>query len=199
MVRGMENRVGFGLRLGAYVLDFIILSVLALALRGPLVALFPEAFQQMLARQMSSPGMDEAKVAAARSFMEAMTRWSFSLTILAVVYGLIEGLTGWSPGKLILGIRVVDQSGQPASVGNLLVRYLFKNSASLVVLVGVLAASGVIQGVGQAAALIVVIGCFLVLGKARQALHDRIAGTVVLRKSDVGVTAAAAPSGAVSP
>ena len=42
------------------------------------------------------------------------------------------------------------------------------------------------------------LGCFLMLCKARQALHDKIAGTAVLRKSDVGVAASAEPSPAPS-
>jgi hypothetical protein len=37
-----------------------------------------------------------------------------------------------------------------------------------------------------------------VLGKSRQALHDKIAGTAVLRKSDVGVPATAAATPAAS-
>ena len=40
--------------------------------------------------------------------------------------------------------------------------------------------------VAPAAGLIVFIGCFLVLGDKRQALHDMGAATAVFRKADLG-------------
>jgi uncharacterized RDD family membrane protein YckC len=194
----MENRVGFGLRLGAYVLDFVILAVVSILVRAQVAALFPDAYQQALAKALSGPGMDAAKIASARPFIEASTQWTLTISMLGVLYGLIEGFTGASPGKLILGLRAVDQSGQRASVGNLLVRYLVKYSASLLALVGMVAVSSVIQNVSQIVALIVIVGCFLVFGKARLALHDRIAGTAVLRKSDVGAPSSSAPAAVAS-
>jgi uncharacterized RDD family membrane protein YckC len=195
---GMENRVGFGLRLGAYLLDFVGVAVVAVLVRGPVGALFPQAIEQLLAEQLNKPGVDPATMAGARPFMEAMTHWAVALGLVTVLYGLIEAFTGRSPGKLLVGLQIVDQSGQRASVGNLLVRYLVKHSGSLVAVVGSVMASKVVQNMSQALGVIVVIGCFLVFGKARLALHDRIAGTAVLRKSDVGVPASNAPTAVAS-
>ena len=121
-----------------------------------------------------------------------MTAWTVAATVLGLLYGLIEGFTGWSPGKLILGIRVVDESGQRAPVGKLLLRYLVKYSGSVLAFAGLVAGASVLSSAGQLVALGIVVGCFLVLGKARQALHDKIAGTAVLRKSDIGAPAPAA-------
>ena len=42
-----------------------------------------------------------------------------------------------------------------------------------------------IMAVGHAVAWGVFIGCFFVLGSSRQALHDKVAGTAVFKKSDL--------------
>jgi hypothetical protein len=73
-----------------------------------------------------------------------------------------------------------------------------KYSGSLMAVVGSVMVSKAVQNLSQALGGIVVIGCFLVFGKARLALHDRIAGTAVLRKSDVGATASSASAAPVS-
>ena len=39
-------------------------------------------------------------------------------------YGLFHGLAGWTPGKAIVSLRVVDADGQRASVGQILLRSL---------------------------------------------------------------------------
>jgi hypothetical protein len=47
---------------------------------------------------------------------------------------------------------------------------------------------------GQATFWATYTGCLLVLAKPRTAIHDRIAGTAVLRKGDVAMTATRAGS-----
>ncbi len=47
---------------------------------------------------------------------------AFGLTIL--LYVLIQGLTGWTVGKVILGIRTVRADGRPAGIGRAALRTL---------------------------------------------------------------------------
>ena len=196
IVRGMENRVGFGLRLGAWALDVVAFLILSLLAKGLVAGLFPGAIDQYTATQLAEapPNTPEA----ARTFMASMAAWTFSATFVSLLYYLAEAFTGMTLGKLILRIRVVDESGQRAPIGKLVLRYAIKQAGNILLLAGLLTASKTLNVGGQIVGLGLFLGCFLVLGKARQALHDKIAGTAVLRKSDVGVTASAAPTPAAS-
>ena len=179
----MDSRVGFWPRAAAYTIDFVILSVLAWLARGLATSLFPGAIAQFLAERAATPGG-----AAARGFLEGAAGWSVALSLVSPFYLLIEGLTGWSPGKLLLGLRVVADSGQSAPLKRLMLRYAVKGSAALISLVGVLTGLRALGTVGQAIGWVIVAGSLLVLTTSRQALHDKAAGTAVLRKSDVGVS-----------
>jgi uncharacterized RDD family membrane protein YckC len=190
----MENRVGFWLRLGAALLDVLVLVVLALVARNLIASLFPAQLAVYLDWELAkvppgSPG---------RSFLEGSTTMGFAATFLGFAYGLFEGLAGWSPGKLILGLRIVDESGQRAPTGKLLIRYAIKQSASALMIASVFLASKPVSTAGKVASIIIALGCLLVFARARQALHDKIAGTAVLRKADIGVTAGTEPSPAPS-
>jgi uncharacterized RDD family membrane protein YckC len=59
-------------------------------------------------------------------------------------------------------------NGEKASIDKLLLRALIKITGSFVGIIG----------------LIIFIGCFFVLGKKKQALHDIICKTAVYNKSD---------------
>lgn len=45
-----------------------------------------------------------------------------ALTWFIVVYGLVQGLTGGTPGKLVCGLRVVHPDGRPVGIGASLLR-----------------------------------------------------------------------------
>jgi uncharacterized RDD family membrane protein YckC len=195
IVPGMENRVGFGLRLGAWALDFVALIVLATVLTGVVAGLFPDVLARFIESQQASQA--EAP-AAAKAIAEKMLRWSFAATFVGLLYSLTEAFAGWSVGKLILRIRIVDESGQRGPTGKLMLRWAIKQSGNLLLLGGLFVASKLLYTAWQIVALGIFLGCFLVLSKSRQALHDKIAGTAVLRKSDVGVAATAAATPATS-
>ncbi len=46
--------------------------------------------------------------------------WGLGLVLLV----LLQGITGWTPGKLLTGIRVVRADGRPPGIGKALVRWL---------------------------------------------------------------------------
>jgi uncharacterized RDD family membrane protein YckC len=196
IVPAMENRVGFGLRLGAWALDLVALIILATVLTGVVAGLFPDALARFIESQLAA--QPAGAPAAAKAFAEKMLNWSFAATLVGLLYSLTEAFAGWSVGKLILRIRIVDESGQRGPTGKLVLRWAIKQSGNLLLLAGLFAASKLLYTAGQIVALGIFLGCFLVLSKSRQALHDKIAGTAVLRKSDVGVAATAAPTPAAS-
>ena len=191
----MENRVGFGLRLGAWALDVVALLILATVLSGVVAGLFPDVLTRFIDSQLATSPQAPAE---ARGLMNKIFAWSFAATVVGLVYSLTEAFAGWSPGKLILRIRIVDDSGQRAPIGKLVLRWAVKQSGNLLLLTGLFAASKLVYTTGQIVGLGIFLGCFLTLSKARQALHDKIGGTAVLRKADIGVAASGEPSPAPS-
>lgn len=179
----IENRVGFWPRLGAYMLDMAALWTIAMVLQGPLAKLFPGLVSTVLADAKAHP----ETAMEMRPFVEWAARLGVASGLLAPLYALFEALRGWSPGKLVLGLRIVSETGERAPLPSLLIRFGIKSSATLVGLAGLFLASKGLSVLAQAMGWATSVGCLLVLSKARTALHDRIAGTAVLRKSDVVV------------
>ena len=183
----MENRVGFMPRAAAFMLDAAIVWALGLALQRPVAALFSGAVAAMIREISARPDAEQLRPA-----MEWVARLGVSTTIVAPFYGLIEAIRGWSPGKLLLGLRVVTETGHKAPLLSLLIRAAIKNAASVIAVAAMLTGARSLNGLVQATAWATWVGCLLVLTGPRTALHDRIAGTAVLRKADVAMTTAGA-------
>ena len=66
----------------------------------------------------------------------------------------MEGFTGQTPGKMILGITVANMNGEKATIDKLLLRAFIKITGSFVGIIG----------------FIIFVGCFLVLGEKKQAI-----------------------------
>jgi uncharacterized RDD family membrane protein YckC len=188
----MENRVGFTPRAAAFMLDAAIVWALGLALQRPLSALFSGAVAAMIRETAARPDAQQLG-----PVLEWAARWGVATTLVAPFYNFIEATRAWSPGKLVFGLRVVTEAGQPAPRSALLIRGFIKSAASLVAVAAMLTGARSLNGLVQATAWATWVGCLLVLTRERTALHDRIAGTAVLRKADVAVTAGRA-RGAIS-
>ncbi len=180
----MESRVGFWPRAGAYVLDMAAVWAVGLALQGSLAKFFPGAVAVLVQEMSARPDTIEA-----RPFLEWTARLGVATTLIAPFYGLIEALRGYSPGKLALGLRIVAETGQKAPLSTLLLRFAIKGSAAVVAAIGMLTALKSLNVLAQAMGWATTVGCFLVLTRERTAMHDRIAGTAVLRKADMVVPA----------
>lgn len=106
----------------------------------------------------------------------------FHLWFTAIVYSILEGLAGASLGKILLGLTVGRADGQKAGLGRKLLRWLLKGLTLLFV-----PCFGLIENVFViypflALSLISILGLSLVLGKEKQTLYDRLAGTAVFRR-----------------
>ncbi|HEY0710704.1 MAG TPA: RDD family protein [Polyangia bacterium] len=184
--RELEARVGFLPRAAAYALDVVAVSTLALILQKPLSGLFPSAVAAMIQDQTSRAGTETMG-----PFLEWTARLGVASSLIAPFYGLIEALRGYSPGKLVMGLRIVTEQGQKPPVSVLLIRYAIKGAAALVTLAAITSNVKSLHVLAQAAGWATTVGCFLVFLPARTAMHDRIAGTAVMRKADVRVAAGA--------
>ena len=99
-----------------------------------------------------------------------------------VIIAVWEACTGAAIGKMALGIKIKSADGSPASFGKRLLRSLLKYNAQVLGVVTVLTGVEAINSVGNIGLLVMAIGCLLVLGGEKQALHDKLAGTAVYPK-----------------
>jgi uncharacterized RDD family membrane protein YckC len=187
----MEARVGFGPRLAAWFIDFVILGLLGLALQKAVAGLFPETINGMLLQATEKAGGRPLP-----GIFQTSLAWSLAVSLVAPLYGLVEGLLGASPGKFILGQRIVIEANTRAGQPQLLARYGIKHVMSALHLAAVFLGIKALDNASNVVSVVFVLGCFMVFGQARQALHDKIVGTAILRKSDLPEPVAATVPGA---
>ena len=160
----VTDRIGFNRRFGAFAIDVVAIGILTFIsnlLTGENGAEGPASLHHLsdLTRQMASVGVFASSV--------------------QLLYCLIEGLTGASPGKMILRIQIRAASGAPAATGTLILRMIAKQIKVVATLLVSITGSQLLTIVGLSGGVIFFFGCFLALGAARQALHDRILQTAV--------------------
>jgi uncharacterized RDD family membrane protein YckC len=168
----MEDRTGFGLRLGAAIIDAIVIVIGG----GVLGALLGGA----LGAGAGALTADEVETGAAGGgALGALMGAGLGTYLVGLIWTIWEGLTGAALGKRVLNIRIKADDGSPADVDKLISRAAIKNIGLLCGLVSSLLGIQLIGSIGNLAAFVIFIGCFFVLGDKRQAFHDMIAKTAV--------------------
>jgi uncharacterized RDD family membrane protein YckC len=168
------QRAGFGIRLGALIIDAVILFVIywivGLVFR-PSMDITPDTTaEQMMAAAMA-----------------AMRRAMLISFIVYLAYSLTEVFMAGTPGKQILKLKIVDQSGNNAPTDQLWKRWAVRWGATLGLgILWSLTGVGLFMALYSLAGLVLFAGCFMVLGANRQALHDVIAGTAIRQPAPVG-------------
>jgi len=185
----MEQRIGFGMRLGALLLDIVLCGIIAFVAGGTIGGWLGAVTGAAAVGSASLAGGSAAENAqAAAAFggiLGAIAGFALAFALICVVYFLLEGFTGYTLGKLILGIRIANDDGTAAGVGKLLTRYLVKNSNSVLVLLALFTGIYALRTLGSLAGLIIFVGCFFTLGVKKQAFHDMIARTAVYKRGDI--------------
>lgn len=175
----MENRIGFGKRLGAFLLDILLCGILAFfggATLGGMLGVASGLPATSGTTPMTSTQMSNMMTGA-------MAGALVGFLLIALLYNLLEGFTGWTLGKLILGIQVGNQDGTKANLGQLLYRYALKNCNAILSILAVLTGIHLLKTIGTLGGLAIFVGCFFVLTSAHQAFHDMIAKTAVYPRS----------------
>ena len=171
------ERKGFGIRLGAYLIDVVIMFIV---IGGIVAVIFLGTFKVGFGTPNTAQGQ-QAVEGAARTV-------AIVGPLLGLAYASLEIFLAQSLGKMLLKIKIMDEGGTPAPMGQLVTRYLVKYSASIIGLLVGLTGIAVLGWLQTLAGLAVFIGCFFVLGEKRQALHDMAAKTAVF-----GAATASAP------
>lgn len=155
------ERVGFGSRLGAALIDTVILIV-GMSILGSIF------------------GVGMAGFAAGG----APVGFSLGIIILALIpiaYMSTEIFLAATPGKQFLKLIIRNEDGTPASQETLIKRWAFKSSGSIFNVLFALTTLSIFNILGTVAGLIVFIGCFFVLSDPKQAFHDKFAKTAVYK------------------
>ena len=163
------ERVGFGKRLGSSLLDFIISLlpgiVLGIYAGATIAAFLLDFFYDEAQLETIQAGFSGEIAASILGLVASLAGIAFT----SIFFYVLEGFTGQTPGKMILGITVANMNGEKATIDKLLLRAFIKITGSFVGIIG----------------FIIFVGCFLVLGEKKQALHDIICKTAVYKKSDI--------------
>lgn len=177
------NRIGFGPRLGAYLIDFvfnaIVGSFLGMALGATLVGIF-------FGSQAATGSVEgDALVGGFGALLGGMIGTLAGIYLMSLVMFIIEGITGQTPGKMLLKIKNANQDGTAANSSVLWIRALLKYSGTILALLAGVTSVAILGTLGSLAGLAIFVGCFFTLGDKKQALHDIVAKTIVLKKEDI--------------
>jgi len=147
----VKDKAGFWRRTAAFIIDLILLQWITLIF----LWLGATAEDLAMAQSLNLPdGLSESLM----EWAEFHTRiWSF---LFLVYFSFFTWYGGQTPGKMALGIRVVTANGQPVSWLRAIGRTLCYNLDIFTLGIGFLLAA---------------------VPPAKRALHDMIAGTVVVR------------------
>ncbi len=179
----MEKRVGFGPRLIAALIDAVIVMVLAFVFGGMIGGLLGLGVGAALGSGGEAPGAVAGGSAGA--LVGALGGFAIGIVVFGFLYSLIEGLTGASPGKMVLKLKVGTDDGRNAEVSVYLTRWAVKYSGQLLRFLALITGISVISTLGSLASLVIFVGCFMVLGANRQAIHDMAARTAVFNNADL--------------
>ena len=102
--------------------------------------------------------------------------------LLGIGYPLIEGVTGASPGKWVLGLRIGHASGTAGDTALYVKRFAIKFIRPLLGALAGATGLGMLGWLAGPAGLVISLGTLLLLAPHRQALHDKLAVTAVFRR-----------------
>jgi uncharacterized RDD family membrane protein YckC len=181
--KAAPERIGFGRRLGAYLLDVVVAGI-----GGFVIGMFAGAGLTALffASEMNE-GMEEAEalgggmVALLGGFIGTIA----GMMLIFLFIMLLEAFTGQTVGKMMLGIKNGDEDGAAAGSGKLITRAAIKYIGTILALVAGLTGVAMISTIGSLLGFAVFIGFFFILGEKKQGFHDMIAKTAVYNKSDL--------------
>lgn len=176
-------RIGFGRRLGATLLDYLILSVVIIIVfqaNG-----FFQSYMNMISQvkdYASNPTM--LQELQTQFLNENMSNFFFA-NILTLAYSTLEILIGASLGKLILGIQIAGADRKKASYGKLTYRWFIKGLGSFFSLAWLATGLTFLSTANQLYFFVLIVGFFFTLSQKRLAFHDMLSKTAVFRKNDV--------------
>ena len=155
---------GFWIRFAAYFIDGIILGVAS----GAVQLLFLGSLYRPLMNMREPVPPDEALAAFGAMMGTLALSMLVSVLIGASYEGFFVGRTGATPGKMVLGLKIVRPNGAPVSMGRAFARYFAKWLSSLTFGIGYILAG---------------------FDAEKRAMHDMIVDTRVVKVDSAALAA----------
>lgn len=178
-------RVGAGPRLVAALLDYVLstIAVLVAAWNGwawkTVVNHLPGSSDVLAMYEPVEDMLVESGMA------EGVMGLLGATALMSLIYPLVEGFTGASPGKWALGLRVGFPDGSRGTAILYLRRFAIKFVRPLLGALAALTGLGFLGVLAGPAGLVISIGTLLLFADHKQALHDKLAGTAVYRRAEL--------------
>lgn len=155
------NYAGFGQRLVAIIIDGIIIGVVQSFVFIPILAAMGLGFASG-AENMDFSDPDQAAGMFGAIMAAVGASWILAMVIQVLYFTLMESSKAQATvGKMALGLKVTDLQGNKLDFSKALIRNLCRLISNLTMLIGYIIAA---------------------FTEKKQALHDIIAGTLVLKK-----------------
>jgi uncharacterized RDD family membrane protein YckC len=113
-------------RMAAYIIDFMLIYT-------PITAAIGYAETRFLP-QTASP--EEIHMHMQMFMMASTARWGFSFLVPVLITGTLIGLTGRTPGKLVMFLKVQDPGGDPPGIAQGVLREIVKTVSMMFFFLG---------------------------------------------------------------
>jgi uncharacterized RDD family membrane protein YckC len=162
---------GFWIRLAAYLIDLVPLLIVGFILFAPIFTVFSDTVRDMPFPEPGTTMSDEELRALEAQMVQRMNE---AMVPFYPAYGLSQLLSiayfvgfwtwrGQTPGMMLLGLRVARESdGTPPGLARSILRYVGYLVSGFVLLIGFI---------------------WIAFDSRKQGWHDKIAGTVVVRRT----------------
>ena len=179
-----EKRVSFGRRFAATLIDVMIYAVINIAVLW-YMGYFEAA--KLMGEEIAAAGGDkELTKMAVDDFLSSQVSTLILGQMIPLLYYSLEIFIAASLGKLVMGLRIGNDDRTQADTGTLMTRYLIKNFAGIVGLIGLIAGLNfLLFNISPLIILILFIGYFFILGQKHQGLHDKLSKTALYMKEDI--------------
>lgn len=181
----IEQRIGFGKRFVAAIIDILASILFAIGLT-PLLKWFNVGPTEKFVQTISSVRALYDALGISTDILASMETWLGAWVLASIIgnisYSLIEGLTGASPGKRAMRIYIANADGSRAGMLTLLNRWAVKNIGAITTFLALVPALSMVETIGTFLSFAVFVGLFFVFARNRQALHDLIAQTAVFQR-----------------
>ena len=164
-----EYRVGFPRRLGAYIIDSLIMTLLVT------IALFATG----KITELLEAGREFARFFNSEAINIVINSITPVVSVITLVYFSSELFVGASLGKLMLSIRIGSDDRYPAIFPKLLARYVIKNIGVITSLIAYAISTLSIDFAGDLIQIIVYIGFLFTIASRKQSFHDMLTATAV--------------------
>lgn len=163
------ERKGFGPRLGAGLIDFVIMLVVG----GVLGIIFLGSFSMNFGMPAKGGTMTVAHTGA-------IIAYTLIVALIGLAYFSTEIFMAASPGHAILKMKITREDGSPADQQTLIKRFCIRRAPQILSLLTIIPVlGGIISILNLVVSIVIIVSCFMTLRANRLALHDEWSGTAV--------------------